>query len=191
MTYMVRICYQCSVCICHAEHFAPCVIGIFYHNVIAFIKQRYYVSFPLPNTFFHPMLFVLPLKYASVSHLVGQIFGTYITIRHFELFSPSQVFLVLWLLLTSCSSIVHHCTGLGFAFWNKTSRDKPILFPRLPARFTQQGYGYLWDFVAFCQLIRLLRLHTEFLFVRLRFRYPFFSPMPRDINLGSRFRVGR
>ena len=61
--------------------------------------------------FFHPMLFVLPLKYASVSHLVGQIFGTYITIRHFELFSPSQVFLVLWLLLTSCSSIVHHCTG--------------------------------------------------------------------------------
>ena len=38
------------------------------------------------------MLFVLPLKYASVSHVVGQIFGTYITIRHFELFSPSQVF---------------------------------------------------------------------------------------------------
>ena len=54
------------------------------------------------------MLFVLPLKYASVSHSVGQIFGTYITIRQFELFGPSQVFfpLVLWPLLTSHSSLL-------------------------------------------------------------------------------------
>ena len=52
------------------------------------------------------MLFVLPLKYASVSHLVGQIFETYITIRQFELFGPSQVFLVLRPLLTSHSSLL-------------------------------------------------------------------------------------
>ena len=53
------------------------------------------------------MLFVLPLKYASVSHVVGQIFGTYITIRQFELFGPSQVlFLVLRPLLTSHSSLL-------------------------------------------------------------------------------------
>ena len=53
------------------------------------------------------MLFVLPFKYASVSHIVGQLFGTYITIRQFELFGPSQVFfLVLWPLLTSHSSLL-------------------------------------------------------------------------------------
>ena len=31
----------------------------------------------------------------------------------------------------------------------------------------------------------------RFLSVKLRFRYPFFSPIPHDINLGSRFRVRR
>ena len=57
------------------------------------------------------MLFVLPLKYASVSHSVGQIFETYITIRHFELFGPSQVFfLVLRPLLTSHSSLLLQIT---------------------------------------------------------------------------------
>ena len=73
----------------------------------------------------------------------------------------------------------------------KTSRDKPILFPRLPAWFTQQGYGYLLDFVALCQLIRLLRLSIKFLFVRLRFRYCFFSPTLHSVKLASRFRVRR
>jgi len=38
------------------------------------------------------MSFMRPLNYASVSHTVGQIFGTYILIRHFELFGPSQAF---------------------------------------------------------------------------------------------------
>ena len=57
------------------------------------------------------MLFVLPLKYASVSHVVGQVFGTYITIRQFELFGPSQVlFLVLRPLLTSHSSLLLQIT---------------------------------------------------------------------------------
>ena len=66
------------------------------------------LSFPLPNTFFfHPMLFVLPLKYASVSHLVGVVAWNI----HFKLtlwiVQPfPSFFLVLWLLLTSCRSLL-------------------------------------------------------------------------------------
>ena len=33
--------------------------------------------------------------------------------------------------------------------------------------------------------------YIRFLFVRLRFRYPFLSPTPRGVNLGSRFGVRR
>ena len=40
-------------------------------------------------------------------------------------------------------------------------------------------------------LIRRIRLSIGFLFVGLRFRYPFLSPAPRDANLGSRFGVRR
>ena len=47
------------------------------------------------------------------------------------------------------------------------------------------------DFVTLSPLILRIRLGIKFLFVRLRFRYPFFSPIPHDINLGSRFRVRR
>lgn len=35
------------------------------------------------------------------------------------------------------------------------------------------------------------RPYIRFLFVRLRFRYPFFSPTPHGVNLGSRFGVRR
>ena len=69
------------------------------------------------------------------------------------------------------------------------SRDKSRTFPRLPVRFTQQGYGCLWDFTASCQLIRLLRLNIGFLCVGPRFRYDFFSPVPHDTKLASRYRV--
>ena len=47
------------------------------------------------------------------------------------------------------------------------------------------------DFVTFGPLILRMRLGIKFLFVRLRFRYPFFSPAPHDINLGNRFKVRR
>ena len=33
--------------------------------------------------------------------------------------------------------------------------------------------------------------YIRFLFVRLQFRYPFFSPTPHDVNLGSRYEVRR
>lgn len=44
-------------------------------------------------------------------------------------------------------------------------------------------------FVASGQLTRHVRLCIRFLFVGLRFRYPFLSPAPHDANLGSRFKV--
>ena len=47
------------------------------------------------------------------------------------------------------------------------------------------------DFVTFGPLILRMRLGIKFLFVGLRFRYPFFSPAPHGTNLGSRFRVRR
>ena len=71
------------------------------------------------------------------------------------------------------------------------SRDKPRNFPRLPARFTHQMLRLPFGFTAFCQLVRLMRLSIGFLSVRPRFRYPFFSPIPHDMNLGSRYRVRR
>ena len=53
------------------------------------------------------------------------------------------------------------------------------------------SYGLLWDFTALGQLIRHMSLGIRFLFVRLRFRYCFFSPTPHDVNLASRYRVRR
>lgn len=47
------------------------------------------------------------------------------------------------------------------------------------------------DFVTLGPLILRIRLGIKFLFVRLRFRYPFFSPVPRGTNLGSRYGVRR
>ena len=73
----------------------------------------------------------------------------------------------------------------------ETSRDKSVFFPRLPSRFTSMGYGCLWGFVAFCQLTRHKRLVIGFLFVGLRFCYLFFSPVPHDTNLESRYQVRR
>ena len=74
---------------------------------------------------------------------------------------------------------------------HETSRDKSRTFPRLPAQSTHEGYGCLWDFTAFSQLIRLIRLVIGFLFVGPRFRYGFFSPTPHDVKLASRYRVRR
>jgi len=45
------------------------------------------------------------------------------------------------------------------------------------------------DFTDFSQLIRLLRLDIDFLFVGPQFRYGFFSPAPHGAKLASRYRV--
>ena len=49
----------------------------------------------------------------------------------------------------------------------------------------------LLDFAAFSRFIPPISLGIRFLFVRLRFRYCFFSPLPHDMNLASCFRVRR
>ena len=92
---------------------------------------------------------------------------------------------LLWPRLTSCSSLLLRFSAC------KTSRDKSYVFPRLPARFTHQGYGCLLDFAADSQLVRLMCLGIGFLSVRPRLRYCFFSPAPHDANLANRYRVRR
>ena len=47
------------------------------------------------------------------------------------------------------------------------------------------------NFTVFCQLVRLIRLHLRFLFVRPRVRYCFFSPKRHRLKLASRYRVRR
>lgn len=47
------------------------------------------------------------------------------------------------------------------------------------------------NFTVFCQLVRLIRLHIRFLFVRPRVRYCFFSPKRHHLKLASRYRVRR
>ena len=47
------------------------------------------------------------------------------------------------------------------------------------------------NFTVFCQLVRLIRLHIRFLFVRPRVRYCFFSPKRHRLKLASRYRVRR
>ena len=47
------------------------------------------------------------------------------------------------------------------------------------------------NFTVVCQLVRLIRLHIRFLFVRPRVRYCFFSPKRHRLKLASRYRVRR
>jgi hypothetical protein len=47
------------------------------------------------------------------------------------------------------------------------------------------------NFTVLCQLVRLIRLHIRFLFVRPRVRYCFFSPKRHRLKLASRYRVRR
>ena len=61
----------------------------------------------------------------------------------------------------------------------------PVYSPDLRIKVTVADL----DFDAFCHLIRLIRLTIRFLSVEPRFRYCFFSPTPRDVNLASRYRV--
>ena len=63
----------------------------------------------------------------------------------------------------------------------------PVYSPDLRIKVTVA----FWDFDACGHLIHLIRLTIRFLFVEPRFRYCFFSPVPHDTNLASRFKVRR
>ena len=118
------------------------------------------LSSPLKN----PGNILIPLILFGLFPLKGILNGFYNSVRphsHNNDPSPNQkeaLFMPVWFFVVyfiDISPMVSFTTC-------KTSQDKPILFPRLPAWFTQQGYGYLLDFVAFGQLIRLLRPVSSF-----------------------------
>ena len=73
----------------------------------------------------------------------------------------------------------------------ETSRDKPISLSSSTCLIYAHGlrlpFGLRCSLPAYPPYAPCIR----FLFVRLRFRYPFFAPTPRSINLGSRYRVRR
>ena len=142
----------------------------------------------------------LQLIYVSPTSACQTFTGTYIRL-HSYIVQPFG-FLLLWLLLTSHSSLLLRLMkppvrphGAHNVQWTlalrrpERSEEQSVFFPRLPSRFTHMGYGYLLGFVVFGQLTRHIRLNIRFLFVVLRFRYLFFSPAPRDANLESRYRV--
>ena len=73
----------------------------------------------------------------------------------------------------------------------ETSRDKPVSLSSSTCLIYAHGLrlplGLHCSMPAYPPCTPFIR----FLFVRLRFRYPFFSPTPHDVNLGSRFGVRR
>lgn len=83
------------------------------------------LSFPLPNTFSFPYVFLCfssnTLRFPLT---VGLLFGTYISIRHVELFDPSR-----FLGTMASADFLPFVVTADFSV-GKTSRDKPILFPR-------------------------------------------------------------
>ena len=90
--------------------------------------------------------------------------------------------MVLWLLLTSCSSLLLRL--LPSARPHGISRQSFLVYPLdLRTRVTV-AFGV---FDVSCHLARRVRLHIQFLSVGPRFRYCFFSPAPHDANLASRY----
>ena len=106
------------------------------------------------------------------------------------LFSPSATSIselcLLRLLLTSHSSLL-----LRYISVCETSRDKPASLSSSTCLIYAHGlrlpFGLRCLWPAYPPCTPCIR----FLFVRLRFRYPFFSPTPHDANLGSRYGVRR
>ncbi len=95
-------------------------------------------------------------------------------------------FPVLWPLLTSHSSLLLQISPSVRP--HRISRQSFLVYlPNLPTI----GYGCLLDFTTFSQLIRYVGLSIRFLFVRLRFRYCFFSPTPHGVKLASCYGVRR
>ena len=95
-------------------------------------------------------------------------------------------FSVLWLMLTFHDSLLLRISPFVRSH-GISHRSFLVYLPNLRIRVT---VAFL-DFVTLGPLIRRIRLNIGFLFVRLRFCYPFLSPTPHDVNLGSRFGVRR
>ena len=89
-------------------------------------------------------------------------------------------------LLTSHSSLL-----LRYIPACETSRDKPASLSSSACLIYTHGLRLPLGLRCLMPAYPLCAPYIRFLFVRLRFRYPFFSPIPRDTNLGSRYGVRR
>ena len=100
--------------------------------------------------------------------------------------SALSIVMVLWLLLTSCSSLLLRL--LSSARPRGISRQSFLVYPLdLHTRVTVA----FWVFDICGHLARRVCLHIQFLSVGPRFRYCFFSPAPHGTNLASRYGVRR
>ena len=73
----------------------------------------------------------------------------------------------------------------------ETSRDKPVSLSSSTCLIYAHGLRLPFGLRCFRPANPPCTPYIRFLFVRLRFRYPFFSPAPHDANLGSRYGVRR
>ena len=75
-------------------------------------------------------------------------------------------------------AIPENCHGMRFKY---------LSIKTLPIILYIHNDDPICGFDVYCHLTHLMHLCIRFLFVRLRFRYPFFSPVPHDTNLGVAF----
>ena len=73
----------------------------------------------------------------------------------------------------------------------ETSRDKPVSLSSSTCLIYAHKLRLPFGLRCFEPAYPPCTPYIRFLFVRLRFRYPFFSPTPHDVNLGSRYGVRR
>ena len=73
----------------------------------------------------------------------------------------------------------------------ETSQDKPASLSSSACLIYARGLRLPFGLHCFLPAYPPRTPHIRFLFVRLRFRYPFFSPTPHGVNLGSRYGVRR
>ena len=73
----------------------------------------------------------------------------------------------------------------------ETSRDKPVSLSSSTCLIYAHELRLPFGLRCFEPAYPPCTPYIRFLFVRLRFRYPFFSPTPHDVNLGSRYGVRR
>ena len=142
-------------------------------------------SSPFRSLHLYPMFMRTLLCYASPVSVVGFVLGTYICFA-LLVCSALPIVMVLWLLLTSCSSLLLRL--LPSARPHGISRQSFLVYP-LDLRTRVTVAFRVFDVA--CHLARRVRLHIQFLSVGPRFRYCFLSPAPHDANLASRYGVRR
>ena len=127
----------------------------------------------------------LRFAFPAVRYSMGHTFDYTVT-----LFSPSATpisgLYLLWLLLTSHSSLL-----LRYFPACETSRDKPANLSSSTCLIYTHGLRLPFGLHCLAPAYPPCVPYIRFLFVRLRFRYPFFSLAPHDVDLGSRYGVRR